>query len=78
MKEPGLDGQAPWCCRFVLSLPPLARLRADGITPTTEVRCIVFTKMGKRLDTFFGGTWIEDNLNEAQEAVVFDDEFATR
>ena len=55
-----------------------ARLRADAVAPTTEVRRIVLTEMGKRLDTFFGGAWIENNLNEAQEAVVFDDEFATR
>jgi hypothetical protein len=33
--------------------------------------------MGKRLDTFFGSVWIEDNLNETKEAVVLDDEFET-
>jgi hypothetical protein len=37
----------------------------------------VFTKMGKRSDTLFGGAWIEHNLNEAKEAVVLDDEFET-
>src|SRR5262245_8832265 len=54
------------------------RLRADAVAPTSEVRRIVLTEMGKRLNTFFGSTWIEDNLNEAKEAVVFDDEFETR
>jgi hypothetical protein len=33
--------------------------------------------MGKCLDTFFGSAWIENNLNEAKETVVLDDEFAT-
>src|SRR5262249_15194993 len=61
-----------------LSRVNVLRLRADAVAPTSEVRRIVFTEMGKRLNTFFGSAWIEDNLNEAKEAVVLDDEFKTR
>ena len=53
------------------------RLRANGIAPTLEVRRIMFTKMGKRSYTLFGGAWIEHNLNEAKETVVLDNEFKT-
>src|SRR5215813_3670000 len=58
-----------------LSRVNVLRLRADAVAPTSEVRRIVFTEMGKRLNTFFGSAWIEDNLNEAKEAIVLDDEF---
>src|SRR5262245_53600036 len=60
-----------------LSRVNVLRLRADAVAPAAEVRRIVFTEMGKRLNTFFGSTWVEDNLNEAKEAIVFDDEFKT-
>ena len=64
-------------CKVNVARVNILRLRANGIAPTLEVRRIMFTKMGKRSDTLFGGAWIEHNLNEAKEAVVLDDEFET-
>ena len=53
----------------------ILRLRADAIAPAAEVRRVVLAEMGKGVDALFRRARIEDNLDEAEKAVVFDDEF---
>src|SRR5262249_27670497 len=50
------------------------RLCADAATPTGKSRRVMLAEVGKRFDSLLGGAWIKDDLDEAQEAVVFDDE----
>ena len=40
-----------------------------------KVRRVVFAKMRERVETLFWGGGIENDLDQAQETIVFDDEF---
>ena len=50
-------------------------LRADLVAPALKIRRVVLAKMRERFESLLRSGWIEDNLDQAEETVVFDDEF---
>ena len=50
-------------------------LRANLVAPAEKIRRVVLAKMRERFESLLRSGWIEDNLDQAEETVVFDDEF---
>jgi hypothetical protein len=51
------------------------RLCANALAPAKEIRRVVFAEMREGVEPLFRRVRIQNDLDETQEAIVFNDEF---